>query len=152
MVSCKPDADVQKWFNSGNLLELDFEFCEVVNPEAFDQPIQTSLSSYLFKYDKLTRTALLQAGSLSYRANNVAYNKFRSDETQITLQNNTDDYPSVRFVIFPAGKKYIMSMYTARYRKSYLGTRDVFDSWVPTAYFTQDKGDISSIKENFITE
>ncbi len=147
MVSCKPDADVQKWFNSGNLIELEFDCCDLVNPEAFNQVLNASSNKYLFKYDKLTKTAWIQTETQSLKLENVSYNKFRSDATQITLQNDSDDNPAVRFVIFPAGKDYVMSMYCASYRKGVFSRRMVFDSWTIAAYFAQDEGSLPSVTE-----
>lgn len=124
LTSCK--ADIQKLFNDGDTLELEFDSCIPEVDEFVYQPLKGSKP--LFNYNKKRNRVvlnLLDAGRRSYTCHDVEYNSNRSDQNQLCLQN--DKY---RFIIQNSGSQYIMHLY-------FWNLRD----WALIATFTQNEDD-----------
>jgi len=129
-ISCKPDADVEKWFESGTTVSLSFSDCDIQDYELWDLIGVTPSSSYLFEYDKVGHTGRIFSGGNYFQMDGMTYNKFLSEKTSLILDNVGHDNNKTRVEIIPSGKKYYMRLSIIPYR---------WGSWECVAIFSQEK-------------
>ena len=130
-VSCKPNADVEKWFNSASTVELTFSNCNIANQELWDKMELMQSDKYRFVYDKATSIGYIEFDGGYYQMDHFGYNKFKSHQTCVALDNVGADKNVTLVEIIPSGKNYIMSVSIIPYK---------WGTWEHVANFTQEKG------------
>lgn len=126
LVSCKPDADVEKWFNSNeSSIELSFTNCEIIDNNLWKEIGFEQSTNYLFVYDKKNMEGFIFFNGNYFKMEGLRYNKFQSHRTCVTIDNAVS-----RVEIIPSGKKYIMRFGVIPYIRG---------SWEHVATFTQEK-------------